>query len=319
MPRQQRGAKERLSAQGAVEARPRAYTHTASVSARSPGVTRPARPVSGRRGCGKTSAVPVHRDDHEVREALRAGPPGGAGPVRAALHGACLPPRAGGASCPPSGGEPRGPMFDCPPRRTAAQHPGRRVATLQQPCSRPVAAGHRREGRPGTRNAEKRVSTGPGPSAAAPGAPTPGAPRTRCLWHAICTGCRRALAWGARSPGGVPAARVVGPLLVGGSQCPVKAPCTGLTPARHHPLPASPQPLKQYLKALVVSAADGTALQGDDSGETSSGGEGYTSGGLLDTSAPSLAFKPTSRQVADFQQRLKGASRLAGRVAGRPV
>ena len=135
--------------------------------------------------------------------------------------------------------------------------------------------------------------------------------------HAAC-GMPSVLGAGARSHG-VPAARVVGPLLVGGSQCPVKAPCTGLTPARHHPLPASPQPLKQYLKALVVSAADGTALQGDDSGETSSGGEGYTSGGLLDTSAPSLAFKPTSRQVADFQQRLKGASRLAGRVAGRPV
>jgi hypothetical protein len=75
-----------------------------------------------------------------------------------------------------------------------------------------------------------------------------------------------------------------------------------------HVLPPT-QPLKQYLKALVTAAADGSAQTGEESGETtSSGGEGYTSGGLLDSSAPPPAFKPTSNQVADFQQRLKGVS-----------
>jgi len=72
--------------------------------------------------------------------------------------------------------------------------------------------------------------------------------------------------------------------------------------------------LKKHLKALV-QAADGSCdpAEGDDSGETSSATEGSTGlGGSTPVEVSPLRdaprrFLPTSAQVADFQQRLKGA------------
>ena len=141
------------------------------------------------------------------------------------------------------------------------------------------------------------------PAAAAPGAPTPRAPLAHACGPGSCTGCSRAAPARALGPGGWLHSPLAGAL---STERPARS--HSRSPTRRRATPPPTQPLKQYLKALVMAAADGSTPTGDESGETSSGGEGYTSGGLLDSSAPPPSFKPTSRQVADFQQRLKGAS-----------